>query len=439
MKEIEAIAEEAYIMAYPMMENYKTMEQSVRSGSSKRKLQPFNWLLNNSQLLGPEFTQIVAPNHDTVYSSTWLDLKNSPQVLSIPDIPDERYYVFQLVNMYNYNFGYIGARTHGYTAGNYLIHGPDWVGKVPDCIDQTFRSESRFAYLIGRTLIDGPEDREKIKIIQKGYKLEHLSQFENQIESLAQTQTPDFKPYDVQKSLSAEFIDYFNIILGQSAIHPDDQSKINKFSRIGVVPGKTFVINELSEQKRQAIERGIRSAIKKIKSKVKEIGLRLNGWNILMDSHGPREIMASRPLVNAAGAMAALYGNDKEEASNFACFVDQDGQELDASKYDYRIRFEKGAFPPVKAFWSITMYRLPEFLLVKNPIDRYTIGDRTLNLIYEEDGSLEIVIRNETPKPEFGKNWLPAPNGPFVLALRNYWPDMNRFSKFTPPAIQRTK
>ena len=435
MKEIASLAEEAYVFALPMLENLKTMDRIAGPDAPSRAPRKFNTLLSNSKLLGPEFKKIVAPNNDTVYSSTWLDLSREPLVLSVPDIPDQRYYVFQMVNMYNYNFGYIGARTTGFSRGNYLIAEQGWTGEVPASIDKVFRSETRFVFLFGRTLIDGPEDVERLKAVQKGYSLAPLSRY---LGKPLPEDPPDpvFPRYDAGKASSPDFIAYLNFILGNALIHPDDRPLLDRFAKIGVGPGKPFSGKDLSEAMREAIQKGIADGKEKISKKGVELGKKVNGWTTLADSHGPREIMGKKRLVNAVGAAVALYGNDKEEANNYTCSADVNGNPLDGLKTKYVLRFEKDHLPPVKAFWSITMYEPPLLTMVENPIRRYSIGDRTKGLVYGEDGSLTIYIQHESPGPEKESNWLPCPAGPFVLALRNYWPDMERFPLFVPPSVR---
>ena len=72
------------------------------------------------------------------------------------------------------------------------------------------------------------------------------------------------------------------------------------------------------------------------------------------------------------------------------------------------------------AFWSITMYDLPDFYLVANPIGRYSIGDRTPGLRRDSDGSLTIVIQHDPPADT--SSWLPAPDAPFRPLMRLYQP-----------------
>ncbi|MBU4318109.1 MAG: DUF1254 domain-containing protein [Proteobacteria bacterium] len=438
LEETTSLAEEAYIYAFPMLENLKTMDRIAGPKAPSKTQRRFNTLLSNTKLLGPEFKKIVAPNNDTIYSSSWLDLSHEPLVLTVPDIPDQRYYVFQLVNLYNHNFGYAGSRTTGTSKGTFLIAGYDWSGSIPDSIKKVFRSETRFVFLCGRTLIDGPGDVENVRAIQKGYLLEPLSRYLG-APSTEAPPDPIFPAYDAEKASSPEFISYLNFILGNAFIHPDDQPILGRLARIGVGPGKPFSSQGLSGEMLDAIRKGIAAAMEKIRKKAQELGIKVNGWNTLADSHGPREIMGKRPLINAVGAAIGLYGNDKEEANNYSCSTDTDGKPVDGSKFRYILRFEKDSLPPVIAFWSITLYEPPLMLMAENPIQRYSMGDRTRGLQYGADGSLTLYIQHESPGPDKEPNWLPCPKGPFVLALRNYWPDEKRFPSFIPPGIQRVE
>lgn len=434
-EEATRIAEEAYIFAYPILENYRTMDRVTGINTAKEKRRYFNTLHHTSKLLGPEFKNIVAPNNDTLYSSSWLDLADGPLVLTVPDIPDRRYYVFQMVNMYNHNFGYIGARTTGYSAADFLISGPEWDGDIPATISQDFRSESRFAFLIGRTLIDGQEDLPAVKKIQAGYKLQPLDAYLGNPVCSA-PRDPEIPPYDKEAALGTGFIRFLNYILGHALIHPDEADMISQFSVIGIDPGSQPDLESIPDEITESIKLGIHRAREKIRQKTREIGHRVKGWRSLAGAHGPRETMQGRYLVNAAGAMLGLYGNDEAEASNFAAFSDESGGELDASRHNYILRFEENQLPPVNAFWSITMYRHPEILLVDNPINRYSIGDRTRGLTYSEDGSLEIYLQFESPGKNRESNWLPAPPGVFLVALRCYLPDMECFPDYQPPGIR---
>jgi hypothetical protein len=175
-KEASAIAEEAYIYAFPLMENYRTMYVQAIDRTAPGYGAPFNEFAHKTELLGPEFKDIVRPNNDTMYSSAWLDLRAQPVVVTVPEIKD-RYYSVQLVDMFTHNFGYIGTRATGTEAGSYVIAGPQWEGTKPGDAKAVFRSESNFVYCIIRTEVDGPDDVAAVVEVQKQYRLTAMNVF----------------------------------------------------------------------------------------------------------------------------------------------------------------------------------------------------------------------------------------------------------------------
>jgi hypothetical protein len=141
-----------------------------------------------------------------------------------------------------------------------------------------------------------------------------------------------------------------------------------------------------------------------------------------------------RYLMRALSARGGLWGNHGYEAAYAMAYVDGDGEPLDGA-HRYELRFATP--PPVDAFWSVTMYDTPDFYLIENPIDRYSIGDRTPGIRFAEDGSLTIVIQRD--EPANGANWLPAPAGRFRPILRLYSPGEAIFDgRYELPPITRT-
>jgi hypothetical protein len=128
--------------------------------------------------------------------------------------------------------------------------------------------------------------------------------------------------------------------------------------------------------------------------------------------------------------MAGIYGNDAAEAMYPMADSDETGEDLDGSKHNYTLTFAAGEFPPVNAFWSVTMYDGKTQLLIENPIHRYLINSPMLpGLKRNPDGSLTIYIQKDEPPADKKANWLPAPDGPIYLVMRLYWP------KETPQSI----
>ncbi|MBI4675628.1 MAG: DUF1254 domain-containing protein [Chloroflexi bacterium] len=433
--ETRALAEQAYIFAYPMLENYKTMyTQAINVGSPSFRA-PFNQLYHTTALANPDAKDVVRPNNDTFYSLDWLDLRAEPMVISVPEIKG-RYYSFQLVDMYTFDFAYIGTRATGTAVGNYLVAGPAWQGKAPAGIDDVFQSEGNLVYSLTRTQVSGDADVPNVQAIQKQYKIQPLSAF------LGQPAAPaapglNFPPFDQDTEQSAGFIEYFNFLLGQVKIDLSEQDLIASFGRIGIGPNRPFDVTALDPATRDAINAGVTSALEQIKNDQSQLGEQKNGWNLTGRVFGTREQMQGQYLTRAAAAYYGLYGNVLEEAYYPSTNMDVDRNPLDGSKHRYVLKFTKDQIPAVDAFWSLTMYDANQ-MMVDNPINRYSIGDRTAGLQYGADGSLEIYLQRDSPGQDKESNWLPAPDGRFSLTLRMYLPKSYELDPlYAPPGIQK--
>lgn len=438
IQQAEQLAEAAYVFAYPMMQNYKSLYFRTVVGKK-----PLNNLSHRRKLLGPKFTAIVGPNNDTLYSAGWLDLANEPFVISVPNVDNNRYYSIQLIDMFTHNFAYIGQRTTGDKVGSYLIVGPEQkIDSVPDGIDGVYQSESNFVFVIGRMLAKGGKDEALAANLLQQYQLQSLDQFKGKSVEFKKSQVA-FPPYDVDQVKNHHFIDLFNFLLQFVAIHPSERIMLDSFENIGVIAGKPSSFEGFPVEIQQAIKKGVSTAFNKIAAESKLIGSQVAGWNTTYLGFGSRDVMQGKYLLRAAAAMIALYGNDREENSSFSRQVDQDRQPLNGALNDnstaYTLRFEKGHFPQSNAFWSLTMYRLPEVLLYENDIQRYSISDRNQALQYGADGSLTFYIQHQAPQADKLNNWLPAPAGPFALALRTYLPKPSVYNgKWQPPEVKRT-
>ena len=138
------IAEEAYTYAFPMIASYKAMYQFFIDRTSSQYKGPLNRLFNEDRVFTPKDTAVVTPNSDTPYSFVGMDLRAEPMVICVPEIEKARYYSIQLVDMYTFNFGYIGSRATGSGAGCYMVTGPSWKGETPAGIAKVFHSDTDF-------------------------------------------------------------------------------------------------------------------------------------------------------------------------------------------------------------------------------------------------------------------------------------------------------
>jgi len=434
--EQESIVEEAYIYAFPMIANYKTMyEFSVDRSSSQYKA-PFNQLWNATDVATPKDTAVVTPNADTPYSFLNMDLRAEPMVLCVPYIESSRYYSVQLVDMYTFNYGYIGSRTTGNGAGCYLVAGPNWKGGTPPGIDKVFRCETEYSLAIYRTQLFNPADMKRVREIQDGYKVYPLSKLPQRSESSRRLAEPDFPPF-TPDAFKTDFIRYLNFLLQYAPTVPEEKELRARFADIGIGPGRPYDYKSLPLEDRLAVGLGVRDGYERIKQKRATLGREVNGWR-MSSAFGDRDFYNGNWLARAAAAKAGIYGNDAEEAMYPIAYHDSQGRPLDG-EFRYTITFPNGQLPPVKAFWSVTMYDAKSQLLVANPIDRYLINSPMLpNLRKNRDGSLTIYVQYASPGKDRASNWLPAPNHEFYLVLRLYWPKPAALDgKWEPPPVVR--
>jgi hypothetical protein len=429
-QEAQTIAEEAFIYGFPMVENYKTLyAYAIDEGGPQYKA-PFNVLYNTARVYTPEDTTIVTPNSDTPYSFVTMDLRAEPIVLTVPPIEKDRYFSWQSFDLYTYLPPYIGSRTTGNGGGTFLFAGPGWTGKTPDGITMVLELPTELGLTAARTQLFGPDDLENVLKVQAGYKAEPLSQY---LGEPAPPPAPavEWPPYDEAKAEGLEFFEYLNFLLQFAPELPEDKQIRARMARIGVAPGQPFDANALSPEIRAALQAGIDAAND-------IINLEIEALANANELFGSREFLKGRYLDRAVGARYGIYGNAKEEAQYFPYRVDAAGKPVDGSGAGYTLRFAPDAFPPVNAFWSLTIYDGKTQLLVENPINRYLINSPMLpELAKDADGGVTLYLQHESPGAEREANWLPLPNGPFFGVLRLYWPkDEASSGAWQVPALQ---
>jgi hypothetical protein len=419
LEEARAIAKEAYTYGYPIIENYKVMyAYSLDEGGPEYKA-PMNQLKNEARVYTPEDKAVVTPNSDTPYSFIVLDLRAEPMVLSVPEMEEGRYFSIQLIDLYTFNFDYIGTRVTGNGGGDFMIAGPDWKGEKPTGIEKVIPSETQLVLALYRTQLFSPDDMDNVKALQAAYKARPLSEFAG---TGAPKDAPavDWLPPTQGMSETVDLFRYLSFLLEFAPTHPSEEDLMKRFTRIGVDAGKPFDPDGLSPEMKEALEAGIADAWKDFDDlmKLMDAGEYDSG-----DMFGTREYLENNYLFRMGAAKVGLYGNSREEALYPLYFSDSDGRPLDASENRYRMRFEKDGLPPVRAFWSVTMYEGRTQLLVDNPVDRYLINSAMLeSLDRAPDGSITLYIQKDSPGKRKESNWLPAPEGPFYLVLRLYLP-----------------
>jgi hypothetical protein len=218
------------------------------------------------------------------------------------------------------------------------------------------------------------------------------------------------------------FFDYLDFALQFAPAGPEEKTIREKLARLGIAAGKTFDLKSLSPEQEAAMAEGMKPGEAKVEDMVKNLGTKINGWNIASIT-GDRAFFNGDWLKRAAAAKAGIYGNDAVEAMYPMTKWLAGGEVLDGSKHNYTLTFTADQFPPVNAFWSVTMYDGKTQLLIKNPINRYLINSPMLpGMKKNADGSVTLYIQKDNPGADKESNWLPAPNDLIYLVMRLYWP-----------------
>ncbi|MBL9136140.1 MAG: DUF1254 domain-containing protein [Verrucomicrobiales bacterium] len=435
--EARAIAKEAYIYGFPMVDGYRIQHAYFVDRANPEFKAPWNQLRNMPRVFTSEDKAVQTPNSDTPYSMLGMDLRAEPVVLTVPAIEKERYFSIQLIDAYTHNFDYLGSRSTGNDGGSFLIAGPRWKGKPPSGVKRVVRSETELALAVFRTQLFEPADLEHVKRIQEGYRVEPLSAFLGKpaprpapaIDFIAPLTT------ETQKS-SLDFFKVLNFILQFCPRHPSEKELMARFAKINVGAGKKFLPDRMNADLQQALRDGMADAWKEYETLVRTqvaAGKVTSG-----DVFGTRAYLKNNYLYRMAAAGLGIFGNSKEEAMYPMYRTDATGAALNGSAHRYRLRFAPGQLPPVHAFWSVTMYELPSSLLTPNPIHRYLINSPMIPALKKDaDGGITLHLQSESPGKDRESNWLPAPKGPFWCAMRLYWPRSEALTgTWRPPLLE---
>ena len=420
IEEVKSIAEEGFVYGLPLVMCYTANYEFWFDKTSSQYKCPIGELYNERRVFTDKDTAVITPNSDTPYSFGFVDLRAEPYVVSVPAVEKERYYSVMLCDLNTFNYGYIGSRATGNSAGDYLIAGPDWKGETPAGIKQVFHPTTHFSIILFRTQLLGADDMPNVVKVQDGYKLQPLSAFQKM-------PAPAAAPALAWPKANAElaktnFFEYVDFVLQFAPAGPEEKEIRAKLARIGIGPGKTFNFKDLSLEHKAAVLLGMKAGEKKVEEKVASVGKQINGWRVGA-AFGDRNFFKGDWLLRAAAAKAGIFGNDAVEAMYPMAKWLPDGEVLDSGKHKYTLTFAAGQFPPVNAFWSVTMYDGKTQLLIANPIQRFLINSPMLHgMKKNDDGSLTIYVQKDDPGADKQANWLPAPDGPLYMVMRLYWP-----------------
>jgi hypothetical protein len=392
-----------------------------------------NHFWHSAQLTNAEYRDGGSPNNDTMYSVAWLDVRKEPVILSHPDM-GERYFTFEIAGMSSDNFAYAGKRTTGSKAGNFAIIGPGWKGDLPEGVKPLPASPTPFVLILGRTLVDGPADVANVHKLQEGYRLTPLSLWGKPDAKVAEDRDV-WKPFDAKIDPLADW-KTMNKAMTDNPPADSHALLLKMFATIGVGPKQD--VDKMDEATKRGLARAAKDGRKLLGEMLKagETSKRVNGWSYPPPTLGRAGLGDDFVTRGAIQCLGGIVANDPAEAVYLNTFTDFAGKKLSGENH-YLLHFNKGDFPKVEAFWSMTMYDLT-YNLVDNPIHRFSIGNRTKELKFDADGGLTLYIQDDSPGKESESNWLPSPKGDFYLILRAYIPSEGIVEQtWAPPAVKR--
>ncbi|MCA2210072.1 DUF1254 domain-containing protein [Nocardia rosealba] len=437
--DLAALAAEAFVYGYPILADLDKVADAVRNGLGATSAAPFNQFANAASLAGPD-TKFVSVNNDTVYSNAMVDTSGGPVRFDVPEA-DGRYYVMQFVDAWTNNFAYVGHRATGTGAGSFLLVPPGWNGDAPGDVI-VIHCPTAVVSIVGRWAVDGESDLPQVKALQSGLRL---------------TPTGTGKGLPTPATGVPDDLLFFEQLrVAMAAFPPAERDKRyqQRFAPLGLLSDES-PYRAADPDLAAALVEGLAAGRKNLESELEHVsGPVQNGWNLayhifdynldffevgaLDDPEWKVPDTAARYTQRTAAARGGLWGNHGYEAAYAMVYVDSVSAALDGSQR-YQLTFATP--PPCGAFWSITMYDAENFYLVDNPIDRYSIGDRTTGLVTGADGSLTVTLQHDQPTdPTERANWLPTPVGPFRPLLRVYEPDPSVLdgSYELPPIIRQS-
>jgi hypothetical protein len=432
---------EAYIYGYSLVTMEMTRRVLTNVTKPDQKAAPMGQLLKLRAYPTPADKQVTAPNADTLYTIAWLDVAKEPWIMSLPDMKG-RYYLMPMLSGWTDVFQVPGKRTTGTKGQTYAITGPGWQGTLPKGITE-YKSPTGMVWILGRIYCTGtPADYQAVHKIQDQCRLVPLSSYGKPYTAPPGKVDPsiDMKTPVRDQVNGMDAGAYFKLLAALMKDNPPaaaDASMVAKMAKIGLVPGQEFDIAKLDPTMQKGLAQAPKVAVEKIMAHFKTAGTLVNGWIFTTKTGLYGADYLQRALITAIG----LGANRPQDAIYPTSEADADGKPYDGA-HKYVMHIPKGQMPPVKGFWSLTMYN-DKYFFVANPLNRYTLSSRN-KFKPNKDGSVDLYLQNESPGKDKEANWLPAPKGKFILMLRLYWPyEPPHVSildgTWKPPAVQRVK
>lgn len=436
---VEAIGRLAYVWGWPMVSqiNRRTAltavsEPGLRGGALPNA--PAGQVCMMTDYIPADQRFVACTNQDVAYGMGYGRLDQEPAVLQLPDFGD-RFWVAAAWDHRSDSFADLGKQ-YGTKPGFYLFTGPNWHGDIPAGITGVFRSPTGLAAFCPRLFLnDTDEDRAAILPVISQVMMYPLSQYDGQMKTKDWTAVPTFPvpgeagSAEIHWVVPEKFFDELPAVLASVPPLPGEESLYALIGAVLDAAKSDPQVKQTLDATAVAAERDLITPLLQWRLNGPPAG---NGW------YSPRNNarFGTDYLTRTAIARSNMYENTPEETKYIFTDTATDGTPLDGTSL-YAITFPAGQLPPVHGFWSLTLYN--EFHFYNpNPHGRYSLGTKNTTLHYGQDWSLTLYAGAASPGPDKETNWLPAPEGPFSLYIRGYWPQQAMIdASWLPPAVTR--
>jgi len=437
------VARDAYFWAWPMVNIYnkRLANKQVPEaglGSGVLPVAPPNRLAMLTDYIEPSERWVACPNQDVVYGASLLALDESPVVLQVPDF-GKRFWVYQVVDVRTDSFADMGAM-YGTKPGFYLLTGPNWNGDVPEGIAKVFPSKTSTGFVAPRVFQDDtPEDKRAVQEVLGGIDLYPLAEYDGKVKQNDWSKIPKFPPApgsggkaETRWVLPETFFDQLPLVLDDAVPLPGEEPRYAELRAVLAAAQKDPALKTAMIDEATMAESDLIAPL-----------LQFRNWGIQLPHNWSTQNNGAQfgtdYFTRTAVAKSNILVNKPKETKYFYQDLDASGGRLN-SQQRYTVTFAKGQLPPVRGFWSLTLYN-EEHFFEDNAIKRFSVGTKNKDLKKALDGSLTICVQADEPTDRVQRaNWLPAPkDGDFSLYVRAYWPQAAiTEGKWTPPAVNRS-
>lgn len=414
------IAQDVAIYGYPLVMMSLLKQYGTYSRAPNDYKAPINQFAHAKTQSTP-LDEFAYPNIDVLTSNAWLDLTNGPYVFHVPAIY-KRFFLFEIFDGWTNVVSTIDSSKTDSKANDYVICGPDFKGSVPRNTTQ-IRAATNMVYIKGLTQCFGPNDYKALNDIQTGYTLTPFASFGQPYTppSITALQGPiASKESPADQVTDMSFISFFDRLQALLETNPpclQDVAARKSMNEIGINTGKPFEAEDTNRSLENGLEDALASALEKINSSYACVYTKRGHWKMIFRKEGD---LGTDYLRRAQLARAFLPTSLSQNILMITTDTDEDANRLNGMR-QYRLHLTKEEIPPVKAFWSLTLYTdFQQLSYNKNNV--YAIQSFADSLKYNEDGSCDIFIQHEPPA-DSRFNWLPCPKEAFSLMFRLYQPD----------------